>query len=64
MEVYLTILDEVTCCDGPWCWLSALQSALGVFIPEEVAAITSISSERAVLLVEGDTIHSVDLAYP
>ncbi len=51
----------VSSCDGPRCRLGTLEFALGVLIPEVVAAILPICGECVELLVEGQPIDGINL---
>ncbi len=50
----------VSSCDGPRCRFCALEFALGVLIPEVVAAILPISGECVELLVERQSIDGIN----
>ena len=55
------IFEIVSSSDRPRCWLSALELALGVLVPKEVASVLAICSEGVKLLVERHTVDSINL---
>lgn len=53
----------ISSCYGPWSWLGALEFALIVLVPEEIATILTDSGKGVVLSVERDPIYTVDLRW-